>query len=201
MGALSRRRSVDPRPLFAILGHATPRHIFGIYCRKAPILDRRETVYTYACCFHLWANRIFPIQERGVDHLFFICFSCCITNLLPLIWKLYTMAGDFPNLSRVIMAQWPEPDMIDPTRRRWYLQFSAILALTASMLLCARLFSQIKSTKGLGVDDAFICISWVSYIPLSNFWHTDQVRYLLLCLRGYLYWVNDQCQATLQPTS
>lgn len=76
------------------------------------------------------------------------------------------MAGDFPNLSIDIVSQWPKPDYIDPVARSWYPEFSIVLAIVATTILCARLWSQIrKSTNGYGIDDGFVCLAWVRHVP------------------------------------
>jgi hypothetical protein len=98
------------------------------------------------------------------------------------------MAGDFPNLSSYVISQWPKANIINPVTRTWYPQFSIILAVCTTLILCARLWSQVrKSTNGFGVDDGFGCVAWVRHILQSDFLYTDgNASYLPLSTLYYL---------------
>lgn len=71
------------------------------------------------------------------------------------------MTGNFPNLSALIREQWQEASD-DPLTRGWYPPYAVTFAAFSTVVLVARLCSQIKkSAIGIGIDDTIVCFGWV----------------------------------------
>lgn len=64
-----------------------------------------------------------------------------------------------------VIAQWPTPNYINPTKRIWAAPFSIVLMVISTLVIAARIYARITRAAGaFGLDDTLIILAWVRHM-------------------------------------
>lgn len=67
------------------------------------------------------------------------------------------MPGNIINLSAEDIAAWPQPNYIDPHRRKWMPEFAGVLYGMATLMVGTRMWLRITKRSGpVGIDDVSV---------------------------------------------
>jgi hypothetical protein len=62
-----------------------------------------------------------------------------------------------------VILSWPTPNYVDPIKRGPGIYiFSSLFLTLATIVVLMRLYARIIIRRWFGLDDAFICLAWVS---------------------------------------
>ena len=80
------------------------------------------------------------------------------------------MPGNFHDVPKAVLAQWPEPHYVHPrVKRDWLPILSCTLLGFSTVLVLGRLFLRARKVAGvLGIDDIFITIGWIVSVGFST---------------------------------
>jgi len=61
------------------------------------------------------------------------------------------------------IAQWPQPNYVDPERQIWVAPFGITLLCISTLVIAVRLYARITRMAGsFGLDDGLIIFAWVN---------------------------------------
>lgn len=70
-----------------------------------------------------------------------------------------------------VIAEWPAPNYVNPTKRFWAAPFSIVLAVLSTLVIAARIYARITRTAGaFGLDDTLIIFAWVRSLRSDLRW-------------------------------
>lgn len=98
------------------------------------------------------------------------------------------MPGNLHEVPEWVLAQWPEPNYVDPVRRPWLPAFAIVLPAVSTVLISGRFWLRATKQAGnFGLDDVFIAIGWVcltTFIRAKAFTDEPAVRLRRLLRHG-----------------
>lgn len=69
------------------------------------------------------------------------------------------MPGNIINLTAADIAAWPQPNYVDPFRRRWMPEYAGVLYGVATLMVGTRMWLRAMRRSGeLGFDDVSPCV-------------------------------------------